>query len=115
MLDASIRPFYEAQGYLGVRFPKLRRCARQNVNGVAVTVEVQEGDIYKLGEIDIRGELAESKELLKVGGFKTGETANFDQIRSGVEEMRKALRRKGSSRRRPATAATSTQKTRRST
>ena len=62
---------------------------------MAVTVEVQEGDIYKLGEVDIKGELADSKELLKVGGFKTGEIANFDQIRSGVEEMRKALRRKG--------------------
>jgi outer membrane protein insertion porin family len=95
VLDASVRPLYEAQGYLAVRFPKLDVAPARNVNGVAVTVEVQEGDIYKLGEIDIRGELAESKELLKVGGFKTGETANFDQIRSGVEEMRKALRRKG--------------------
>lgn len=95
VLDASIRPLYETQGYLAVQFPKFDVAPARNVNGVAVTVEVKEGDIYKLGEVDLKGELADSKELLKVGGFKSGETANFDQIRAGVEGIRKALRRNG--------------------
>lgn len=95
ILDASIRPLFEALGYLRVEFPKLEVTPARNVNGVAVAVEVKEGDVFKLREVELRGEIAESKELLKVGGFKIGEAANFDQIRSGVEDIRKALRRNG--------------------
>jgi outer membrane protein insertion porin family len=95
VLDASIRPVYEAAGYLGVQFPKFEVAPAKNVKGIAVTVEVQEGEIYKLSEVELKGELAESKELLKTGGFKIGEPANFDQIRTGVEDIRKALRRNG--------------------
>lgn len=95
LLDASVRPAYEAQGYLRVQFPKFNVTPASNVNGVVVQVEVIEGDVYKLAEVELKGELAESKELLKVGKFQTGQTANFDQIRAGVDDIQKALRRKG--------------------
>jgi outer membrane protein assembly factor BamA len=51
---------------------------------------------YKLGDIQVTGELAEnSKELLKTGGFEPGQIANYEKVRAGVEDIRKALRRKG--------------------
>jgi outer membrane protein insertion porin family len=96
ILDVGVRPAYEALGYLGVQFPKIEVNPARDVKGVAVKVHVAEGDVYKLAEVQVTGELAEnSKELLKTGGFEAGEVANFEKIRTGVEEIRKALRRKG--------------------
>lgn len=95
ILEASVRPAFEAQGYLRVKFPKLEVTPAKNVDGVAVVVEVVEGDVYKLADVQIKGELANSKELLKTGGFQIGEVANFDKIRSGIEDIGKALRRNG--------------------
>ena len=97
ILEASVRPVYEAQGYLDVQFPKFDVTPANNVNGIAVAVHVNEGDVYKLASVDFKGELEEvnTKELMKVGGFETDTVANFDKIRSGVEDIRKALRRNG--------------------
>ena len=64
-----------------VQFPSFDITPAKNVKGVAVTVHVKEGDVFKLGEVELTGELADSKELLKVGGFETGETVNFQKIR----------------------------------
>jgi outer membrane protein insertion porin family len=97
ILDMGVRPSYEALGYLNVQFPKLEVTPARDVRGVAVKVHVDEGDIYKLGEVQFTGELEETnpKDLLKTGGFEVGETANFDKVKAGVEAIRKALRRNG--------------------
>jgi outer membrane protein insertion porin family len=97
ILEASVRPVYEALGYLDVQFPTFDVTPAKNVDGIAVTVQVNEGEVYKLASVDFKGELEEvnTKELMKVGGFETDTVANFDKIRSGVEDIRKALRRKG--------------------
>jgi outer membrane protein insertion porin family len=96
ILDVGIRPVYETLGYLHVEFPKIEVTPARDVRGIAVKVHVVEGEIYKLGEVTVTGELAEnSKELIKTGGFEPGEVANFEKIRAGVENIRKALRRNG--------------------
>ncbi|HYP09789.1 MAG TPA: POTRA domain-containing protein [Bryobacteraceae bacterium] len=96
ILDVGVRQAYEALGYLRVQFPKIDVAPAPDVKGVALNVHVAEGEVYKLAAVEVTGELAEaSKELQKVGGFEAGEVANFDKIRAGVEEIRKALRRKG--------------------
>ncbi|HYI92204.1 MAG TPA: POTRA domain-containing protein [Bryobacteraceae bacterium] len=95
VLEGSVKPAYETLGYLRVQFPKFEARPAKDVNGVAVTVEVQEGAIYKLADVQIKGELTDSKELLKVGGFQTGDVANFEKIRTGIDDIGKALRRKG--------------------
>src|SRR5205814_7846092 len=47
-------------------------------------------------EVRVSGESPVApKELLKVGGFKTGDLARFDDIDAGVDRMRKRLRREG--------------------
>lgn len=95
VLDASIRPVYESIGYLGVQFPSFDAIPSKTVNGVAVTVTVKEGAVYKLSNVELKGELAQSKELIKVGGFQIGEPVNYEKVRSGVDDIRKALRRRG--------------------
>jgi outer membrane protein assembly factor BamA len=95
ILEASIRPLYEARGRVRVAFPKIVTEPVADVNGVRVTVHVAEGETYTLGEIAVDWEEGESKELLKAADLKQGDIANFDQIKAGLERMRARVRRNG--------------------
>jgi outer membrane protein insertion porin family len=96
MLEASVRPIYEARGRIRVAFPELLTEKARDVEGLVVTVTVDEGATYDLGEVRLAGEWpAPAKELLKIGGFKSGDLAKFDDIDAGVDAMRKRLRREG--------------------
>ncbi len=95
MLDASVRPLYEAIGRIRAAFPKLQVEKSRDVNGVSVTVEVVEGDEYKLGDVRLAGEGVALSELTKSGQFKTGEIANFSEVSSGLDRIKKQLRRQG--------------------
>jgi outer membrane protein insertion porin family len=96
LLDTAIRPRYDARGYVQVSFPKITTEPAKDVNGVVVTVVVDEGSEFKLGEAQIGGHYAaKSAELLKVAKFKTGEIANFDEIAQGLERIKRSLRRTG--------------------
>jgi outer membrane protein insertion porin family len=94
VLDTSIRPLYEAQGRLRVKFTKVETRPTKGVEGIGVTVEVDEGPVYKLGAVDLSG-VPNSKELLKAAAFKTDEPANFNQIEESIERIRRELRRSG--------------------
>ncbi len=95
LLETSIRPLYDARGRIRVTFPKLQVEKAQQVNGVAVTVDVVEGDVYQLGEVRFQGEGLPEKELRKEGDFKAGDFANFAAIEAGLDRIKKLLRRQG--------------------
>jgi outer membrane protein insertion porin family len=96
LLDASVRPIYDARGRIRVAFPKLETEKAKDVDGLVVTVTVNEGDTYDLGEVRLEGESpVPAKELLKIGGFKSGDLANFDDVTAGLERMKKRLKREG--------------------
>jgi outer membrane protein assembly factor BamA len=49
-----------------------------------------------LGEVRLEGESpVPAKELLKIGGFKSGDLANFDDVTAGLDRMKKRLLREG--------------------
>jgi len=96
MLDASVRPIYEARGRIRLAFPAIQTEKAKGVDGLVVTVTVDEGASYDLGEVRLEGESpVPAKELLKAGGFKSGDMANFDDIAAGLDRMKKRLRREG--------------------
>ena len=95
ILDASIRPLYEARGRLRIAFPKITTEPVQDVDGLRVTVEVSEGEPYTLGGVKADAEPAMQRELLRAGNLKTGDLANFDDIKQGIERMRAVVRRNG--------------------
>jgi outer membrane protein insertion porin family len=96
ILDASVRPLYDARGRIRVGFPKLETEKAKEVEGLVVTVTVNEGESYDLGEVRVEGESpVPAKELLKIGGFKSGDLANFDDVTAGLDRMKKRLRREG--------------------
>lgn len=96
LLDTAIRPRYDARGYVKVSFPKITAEPARDVSGMVVTVAVDEGSEFKLGDVQIGGHYAaKSAELLKVAKFKTGEVANFDEIAQGLDRIKRSLRRTG--------------------
>ncbi len=96
LLDSSVRPLYEARGRIQVAFPVVKAAKAEKVEGVSVTVTVDEGPSFELGEVKLTGNSGiASADLQKTGGFKTGDLANFDQVNEGLERMKKRLRRAG--------------------
>ncbi|MBI3470812.1 MAG: hypothetical protein HY013_05600 [Candidatus Solibacter usitatus] len=94
MLDVGVRPLYEARGRIRVQWTKIQVEKAKTVEGLRVTVTVDEGPSFDLGEVKLAGQ-APAKNLLKEGAFKSGELANFDEIQAGLERMKKSLRRQG--------------------
>jgi outer membrane protein assembly factor BamA len=96
LLDSSVRSLYEARGRLRVAFPKLRVEPVADVQGLKVTVTVDEGEVYSLGKVAIDGNSpTDPNNLLQAGDFKKGDIANFDVVNEGVERIRVALTRAG--------------------
>lgn len=96
ILDSSIRPLYEARGRIRLSFPKITTEPVQDVNGLRVTVEIQEGDSFNLVDVklDSKARIPES-ELLKAAAFKPGELANFNEIQEALERIRERCLRDG--------------------
>jgi outer membrane protein assembly factor BamA len=95
LLDTSIRPLYEARGRLRVAFPKIQATPAADVKGLVVTVSVEEGGSYNLGDVRIEGAPVASDALFKAADLKTGDIANFHQIEAGRQRMHKLLGRNG--------------------
>jgi outer membrane protein assembly factor BamA len=96
LLDSSVRRLYEARGRIRVAFPTVRAESVADVQGLKVTVTVEEGEVYSLGKVEIAGNPPLNPEgLLRAGDFKKGDIANFDLIGEGVERMRAAMARAG--------------------
>jgi len=98
LLDASIRPLYEARGKVRVAFPKIvtEPSKWPDVVGVSLTVSVEEGPAYKLGAVRFTGAAArQSKELEDLVKWRKDETINFDEIKTGLSRIVKRYKTTG--------------------
>ncbi len=96
LLDTQIRPLYEAKGRVRVSFPKVTTEPSAKVKGVIVHVVVDEGAVYKMGKVSLKGApSSESVSLLKTAAIKTDDVANFDEVNQGVDRIKKSMRRNG--------------------
>jgi len=98
LLDASIRPLYEAHGKVRVAFPKIvaEPSKQTEVIGVSVTVIVEEGPAYKLGAVRFTGAAArQAKELEDLVKWRKDETINFDEIKTGLDRVVKRYKSTG--------------------
>jgi len=96
LLDSSVKPLYEERGRLRVRFPKIETKRSTEVNGLDVTVTIDEGRVYTLGDVRLQGPPGlPSDELLRAADFRSNDVANMKSIAQGVERMRHHLRRQG--------------------
>src|SRR5579872_354620 len=98
LLDASIRPLYEARGKVRVAFPKIvtEPSKHPEVVGVSVTVSVEEGPTYKLGAVHFTGAAArQARELEDLVKWRKDETINFDEIKAGLNRIVKRYKTTG--------------------
>jgi outer membrane protein assembly factor BamA len=90
-LDREVRPLYEAKGYMGVAFPKLAAKPSERVQGLDVTVTVEEGTQYRLSGVSVTGPMSGDAERFR----DMISAADFDKVRSGAERVKEQLRHEG--------------------
>ena len=96
-LETTARALYDASGRLGAKFVAITTEPSKIRPGVAVTVTVDEGPVYKLKRLDIVGAPIREEEVNALGGdsFKSGGTANLTEIGHGVTKVIDRLKEMG--------------------
>ena len=96
LLNTGVRPYYETNGHLRVKFGAIRTQPVSDVKGLHVFVTLDEGPVYQLAQVSIaQPSPVRPDALLKDAAIKTGEVANFDKVNEGGERIRKAVVRAG--------------------
>ncbi|HST51998.1 MAG TPA: outer membrane protein assembly factor BamA [Pyrinomonadaceae bacterium] len=107
-LNKNVRDYMTSKGYLEARFgePKVESLGPKRTGfpvlpipvlsstdeGLRVTIPVNEGKLYHLGQIKIEGNSIYSEEVIRqVIGLKAGDVANGDRIRKALYEDLKNL------------------------
>jgi outer membrane protein assembly factor BamA len=95
-VENQTRAMYEALGRLRVTFPRITTApAKGVVNGAAVTVEVNEGDVYTLKDIAVRGTPLGESEIMELGKFPLNKPANYSDIGLGMQQILQRMRNLG--------------------
>lgn len=94
MLNNQIRPLYETKGLLRVSFPKIEAKRSADLEGLDVTVEVNDGPEYKLEKVTMSGAPRDTA-LLKEAGFKEGEVFRLHEVVDSLEKLRASFRASG--------------------
>lgn len=96
MLDSSVRPLYDARGRIRVKFPKITTSPANEVDGVVVTVAVEEGESYSLGNVTFAGATRqEAADAQRIANIKSADVANFDDVNAGLDKILARFRSKG--------------------
>lgn len=96
MLDASVRPLYDARGHIRVSFPKIETERAKEQDGVVVKVTISEGPSYGLGEVGFAGvSRDDARELKKIANLEPAEVANFDDVNAALDKIYARFRTKG--------------------
>lgn len=95
LLENQIRPYYDAVGRLKAQWKSITAAPAPGMFGVVVTVEVDEGPVYKLERIQVRGTPLSEDEIQELGQFKTGETAAMSEIGKGILRVLDRLKEQG--------------------
>jgi outer membrane protein insertion porin family len=96
LLDASTRALYEERGRVGVTFPKIEVEKAGKIDGVKVTITVNEGESYNLGTVKVVGVPADETDGIKnIGKWRAGDIANLEEVRAGAIKIADRLRSDG--------------------
>jgi outer membrane protein insertion porin family len=99
LLDQSIRPLYEARGFIRVAFPKItaEKTTEPGVDAVALTVTIDEGAEFTLGQVRyVPGTSSSSaRELERTAALVSGEVANFDDVKKAQNRIVRKYRGMG--------------------
>lgn len=95
-LLGSVVSAYEEHGRIRVTFPKVETKKSEDNDGIDVMVTVDEGAVYKLGDVTFKGVASrEAPELNKLGNWSKNAVVNFAEIDSGIRRIQKSFREDG--------------------
>jgi outer membrane protein insertion porin family len=96
LLENTVRPLYEKDGYMRVSFPKMTTSPSSQVKGLDVKVEIVEGTQFKMGAMGVKGTMAdESKHILRVAKVPQMGIVDFEQLSKAAARVRDSLRHEG--------------------
>ena len=96
ILDAAVRPLYEARGRIRVAFPTIETERAKDYDGVIVKIALSEGPSYSLGAVRFAGvSSADAAELKKVVNLESKDIVNFDDINAALDKIYPRFRNKG--------------------
>ena len=93
-VELNLRRAYEDHGFYRAQFPSIT-AKKVDARMVDVTVAIDEGPQYTLGNVEIAGGDLPREAMLKAGNFKVGKTANWTEIQKGIWEAEKPVKRTG--------------------
>jgi outer membrane protein assembly factor BamA len=94
-LDTNLRPLYEARGRLRVAFREITTEAAKDVQGLVVTVRVEEGPSYNLGKVRAESPVMGPEELERIADLRSGDVANFELVQAALARVERSHRREG--------------------
>jgi outer membrane protein assembly factor BamA len=95
LLDSTIRPLYDARGLIRVAFPKIETAPSKDADGVDVTVQVEQGPVYKLTHVGFAGAEPPREPFASLAKLKTDQPANFDDVKAAQARIAESFRRNG--------------------
>jgi outer membrane protein assembly factor BamA len=93
-VDINLRPAYENHGMYRVRFAPVAS-RQESPTSMAVTIPIEEGAKYTLGDVDLVGDNMPREAMLKSAKLPNGQIANWMLIQNGIYQMEKELKRVG--------------------
>ena len=94
LLDYNVRPLYEELGRLTVSFPDVKT-AGTGEGGVTVTAGIDEGPVWRLGAVVLKGDRLPLADMYDATRFAKGSPANWKEFTASVHKMEQVLRRDG--------------------
>jgi outer membrane protein assembly factor BamA len=94
VVEANLTPMYEEKGYLKAVFPKIVAVPLSK-DAVLAAVTIEEGHVWKLGDVQLMGDNLPAHQMLRAGKFRKGDIANWKQILISLDDMRQVLRADG--------------------
>lgn len=96
MVEQTLAPIYDERGRIRLSFPEIQVKKSEKNEGVEVTVTIDEGAVYKLGEVRLDGVTrSQEEELMQEAAFPTGDIANFVAVKAGIDRIRRRYHSQG--------------------
>ncbi len=90
LLAFNVRRLFEEQGLLAVQFPRIDT-SKDADGGLVVTIAVEEGAVYRVGQIEIVGDRLPMEQLRAAVDVKPGDVASWQKLTAMAEKVKLAL------------------------
>ncbi len=96
LLQHNVRPLYAEAGYMNVKFCPCEAAPDPDTEGLLVQVRVEQGDVYKIGEVTWPQPLpVDPRNLSKVNRIVSGDTVNMTAAYGTMAAIAESMKRQG--------------------